>query len=75
MRDKDLYAQILSIKSPWQVSSVELALSEEEVTVQVEQEAGAKQCCSTCGQISHRAMTHASAASGTWIPTNTKLFW
>ncbi|WP_241086770.1 helix-turn-helix domain-containing protein [Candidatus Vondammii sp. HM_W22] len=29
-----------------------MALSEGEVTVQVEQEAGAKQCCSTCGQIS-----------------------
>ncbi|MEE9356994.1 hypothetical protein [Candidatus Vondammii sp. HM_W22] len=52
MRDKDLYARILGIKSPWQVSSVELALPEREVTVQVEQEAGAKQCCSTCGQIS-----------------------
>lgn len=38
MRDKDLYAQILGIKSPWQVSSVELALSEGEVTVQLEQE-------------------------------------
>ncbi len=52
MRDKDLYAQILGIKSPWQVSSMELALSEGEVTVQVEQEAGAKQCCLTSGQIS-----------------------
>ena len=50
MRDKDLYAQILGIKSPWQVSSVELALSEGEVTVHVEQEKGAKQCCPTCGK-------------------------
>lgn len=30
MRDKELYAQIPGIKSPWQVSSVELALSEGE---------------------------------------------
>ncbi|WP_241085284.1 hypothetical protein [Candidatus Vondammii sp. HM_W22] len=75
MRDKDLHAQTLGIKSPWQVSSVELALSEREVTVQVEQEAGAKQCCSTCGQISHRAMAHANAAGGTWIPASAKLFW
>ncbi len=52
MRDKDLYAQILGIKSPWQVSGVELILSKGELTVHVEQEAGAKQCCSTCGQIS-----------------------
>ncbi|MEE9357951.1 hypothetical protein [Candidatus Vondammii sp. HM_W22] len=42
MRDKDLYAQILGIKSPWQVSSVELTLSEGEVTVYVEQDADAK---------------------------------
>jgi len=49
MRDKDLYAQILGIRSPWQVSSVELALSEGEVTVYVEQDAGAKLCCPVCG--------------------------
>jgi hypothetical protein len=42
MRDKDLYAQILGIKSPWQVSSVELALSEGEVTVHVEHEKNAR---------------------------------
>lgn len=50
MRDKELYAQILGIKSPWQVSDVELALSEGEVTVHVEQEPGAKLCCPTCGE-------------------------
>ena len=52
MRDKDLYAQILGIKSPWQVSNVELALSKGEVTVHVEQEEGAAQRCPTCGEIS-----------------------
>ncbi len=50
MRDKDLYAQILGIKSPWQVTGVELALSEGAVTVHVEQEKGAQQCCPTCGK-------------------------
>lgn len=50
MRDKDLYAQILGIKSPWQVSSVELTMSEGEVMVHVEQEKGAKLCCPTCGK-------------------------
>jgi transposase len=50
MRDKELYAQILGIKSPWQVSDVELSLSEGEVTVHVEQELGAKLCCPTCGK-------------------------
>jgi len=52
MRDKDLYAQILGIKSPWRVSSVELAMSEEEVAVRVEQEPGSRQCCPTCGKVS-----------------------
>ena len=50
MRDKDLYAQILGIKSPWQVTDVELSVPEGEVTVQVEQEAGAKSCCPNCGK-------------------------
>ncbi len=50
MRDKDLYAQILGIKSPWQVADVELNVSKGEVTVQVEQEAGAKSCCPSCGK-------------------------
>lgn len=52
MRDKDLYAQILGIKSPWQVVDVELSVSKGEVTVQVEQEAGAKSCCPSCGKAS-----------------------
>ncbi len=52
MRDKDLYAQILVLKSPWQVSNVELRLSAGEVTVYVEQEKGAIQRCPTCGKVS-----------------------
>ncbi len=52
MRDKDLYAQILGIKSPWQVSSVNLELSVGEVTVYVEQKDGAAQCCPSCGEVS-----------------------
>ncbi|MCU7895859.1 MAG: transposase family protein [Candidatus Thiodiazotropha sp. (ex Lucinoma aequizonata)] len=52
MRDKDLYAQILAIKSPWQVTSIELAVLDENVTVHVEQKVGTKQCYPTCGEIS-----------------------
>lgn len=54
MRDKELYARILGIESPWEVSSVELALSEGEgeVVVHVEQEEGATQCCPSCGEVS-----------------------
>jgi transposase len=50
MKDKDLYAQILGIKSPWQVTGIELSVSEEEVTVQVEHEGGSRSCCPTCGK-------------------------
>lgn len=50
MRDKDLYAQILGIKSPWQVTGVDLKVPEGEVTVHVEQEEGVRSCCPTCGK-------------------------
>ncbi len=52
MRDKELYAQILGIKSPWQVSRVELTLSAGEVTVHVEQEPDARQYCPICAKVS-----------------------
>ncbi len=42
----------MGIKSPWQVTGVELALSEGEVTVHVEQEEGSAQCCPACGEVS-----------------------
>jgi len=48
MRDNELYAQILGIKSPWQVTQVELALSKGEVTVHIEQAKDTHQCCPTC---------------------------
>ena len=35
MRDKDPYAQIFGLKSPWRGSEVKLALSTGEVTVHV----------------------------------------
>lgn len=50
MRDKDLYAQILGIKSPWQVTDVDLKVPEGEVTVHVEQEEGVRSCCPSCGK-------------------------
>ena len=75
MRDKDLYAQILGIKSPWQVSGVELALSEGEVTVHVEQEEGVQHCCPTCGEVSpgydsrKRKWRHLDTCQGLLIPS------
>jgi len=52
MRDKELYAQILGIKSPWYVCSVELSMSDEEVVVHVEPKEGAGLCCPTCDKVS-----------------------
>jgi transposase len=51
MRDKELYTQILGIRSPWKVADVELSVGAGEVKVFVEQEAGAEQCCPKCGAV------------------------
>lgn len=50
MRDKELYTQILGIRSPWQVADVELSLEAGEVKVFVEREPGAQQRCPQCGE-------------------------
>lgn len=50
MRDKDLYQQILGIRSPWQVTDVELALAAETVTVHVALEPGSELVCPECGR-------------------------
>jgi transposase len=52
MRDKDLYAQILGIGSPWRVADVELALGSGQVKVHVEIEPGTELTCPRCGEAS-----------------------
>jgi len=49
MRDKELYAQILGIRSPWQVVDVELSSDEGEVKVFVAPKSKTKFTCPTCG--------------------------
>lgn len=49
MRDKDLYAAILGIRPPWQVSGVELTTKAEEVRVLLEMQPGTGLCCPECG--------------------------
>jgi len=49
MRDRELYARILGIERPWQVTDVELRLEQGEVLVRVEQESGARLLCPECG--------------------------
>lgn len=51
MRDKELYTQILGIRSPWQVADVELSVGAGEVKAYVEQEPGAEQCCPKCEKV------------------------
>ena len=49
MRDKDLYARILGIESPWQVASVDLRLVEGEVVVSVIYGLDEAHTCPQCG--------------------------
>lgn len=50
MQDRDLYAAILGIRSPWRVREVELKLTEGEVHVHLEHEPGIEWPCPECGK-------------------------
>ena len=54
MRDTDLYARILGVESPWQVTDVELRQGAGEVEVRVEYSAAKALLCSECGAPSAR---------------------
>ena len=47
--DRDLYGQILGIKTPWRVDKVELKLAAGEVHVHLAHEAGVDWSCPECG--------------------------
>jgi transposase len=49
MRDTDLYARILGVERPWQVTDVELRLAAGEVEVKVEYAAAEATSCPECG--------------------------
>ena len=49
MNDKQLYAQILGVSSPWRVMSVDLRLAKGEVEVMVERDAAGTEC-PECGR-------------------------
>ncbi len=51
MRDKELYAQILGIRSPWQVADVEVLATAGEVKVYVIPEPDATFARPTCGAV------------------------
>ena len=48
MKDKDLYAQILGIASPWQVTDVELATDHNRITVKIDIAPGTSLACPHC---------------------------
>jgi transposase len=50
MRDQQLYAKILGIKSPWEVTDVKLNLSEKKVEVFLATKAGKRMPCPVCDQ-------------------------
>lgn len=50
MRDIDLYAQILGLRSPWKVADVQLLRDVGEVRVHVVPEPGVRWTCPRCGQ-------------------------
>ena len=50
MQDRELYAAILGIRSPWEVGNVELKLAEGEVHVHLEHSPGVDWPCPVCGK-------------------------
>jgi len=50
VQDRELYAQILGIRTPWRVDRVELQLAEGEVHVHLAHDAGLEWPCPECGQ-------------------------
>ena len=54
MRDKDLYATILGVASPWAVFDVELRSEAEEVEVFIEHDGRRGLACPKCGRVCAR---------------------
>jgi transposase len=50
VQDRDLYAQILGVREPWRVGSVDLKLSEGEVHVHLTHDSGLEWLCPECGK-------------------------
>jgi transposase len=50
MQDRELYQQILGIRSPWRVAEVKLEFTEGRVLIRVEHAPGERWPCPTCGE-------------------------
>lgn len=51
MQDRELYQQILGIKTPWSVSEVGLEFAQGQVLIRVEHAPGGRWPCPTCGEL------------------------
>lgn len=54
MRETELYARILDIQAPWQVTSVKLQLDQGKVVIDVEYDPDASLVCPRCGRTARR---------------------
>jgi transposase len=54
MRDKDLYAQLLGLRTPWGVDDVQIDRGDQKVTVTVSASSGAEWTCPRCGKVCPR---------------------
>lgn len=68
MQNKQLYAQILGLTSPWNVSDVKLDLDEGKVVIHVVHDKGIKWCCPECGM---ELVCRDHAATRFWRHLNT----
>jgi hypothetical protein len=67
MRDRQLYAQILGIQSPWTVTDVKLNLSEKVVEVYLASNSGKRMPCPVC----EKACPGYDRKERRWV----RLFW
>ena len=59
MQDRELYQQILGLRSPWSIVTVELNVEQQQVNVFVEHPDGTKFNCPECGMASLTCYDHA----------------
>jgi len=72
MQDRELYQEILGLKSPWTVSRVTLNLEEQQVDVFVGHPSGTKFCCPECSATALATTTLLNASGGTLTVVNSR---
>lgn len=70
MRDVELYAQILGLSAPWEVTAVDLDRAAGQLVMKVSLMADAMLSCRIADR-RRRAMTGGSVVGDTWTPAST----